>query len=328
MDRKRWWKRWWVGGIVAALAFLIFVFGGYIFGLEWTGYPKRKPWDWLELLSAVAIPVVIAVGGFRFARSENKATRDAAEKQNQATRDAAEKRSQDEALQAYIEQMGQLLIDESRTATVSGPARTLARARTLTVLPSLDGDRKGSVMQFLYEAELIGQLDQSNPEGTLMTWPTLPSIVSLKGADLEDADLDDASLFGADLRQAQLIRAYLCGAALWRTDLREAKLSDAKLRRAQMEGAKLSGANLSDANLSRANHRGADLRNANLSGTDLSEADLSGADLRGTKSWTKKQLSEAESLEGATMPDGQILKSDDNPDGPTFEDWLKSKGRE
>ena len=35
----------------------------------------------------------------------------------------------------------------------------------------------------------------------------------------------------------------------------------------------------------------------------------------------------AKSLEGATMPDGQILKSDDNPDGPTFEDWIKSKGR-
>jgi hypothetical protein len=28
------------------------------------------------------------------------------------------------------------------------------------------------------------------------------------------------------------------------------------------------------------------------------------------------------------MPDGQTLKSDDNTDGPTFEEWLKSKGRE
>ena len=25
------------------------------------------------------------------------------------------------------------------------------------------------------------------------------------------------------------------------------------------------------------------------------------------------------------MPDGQTLKSDDNPNGPTFEEWLKSK---
>jgi hypothetical protein len=28
------------------------------------------------------------------------------------------------------------------------------------------------------------------------------------------------------------------------------------------------------------------------------------------------------------MPDGQTLKSDDNPDEPTFEEWLKSKSRE
>jgi hypothetical protein len=28
------------------------------------------------------------------------------------------------------------------------------------------------------------------------------------------------------------------------------------------------------------------------------------------------------------MPDGQILRSDDNPDGLTFEEWLKSKDRD
>jgi len=27
------------------------------------------------------------------------------------------------------------------------------------------------------------------------------------------------------------------------------------------------------------------------------------------------------------MLDGQVLKSDDNPDGPTFEEWLKSRGK-
>jgi hypothetical protein len=52
----------------------------------------------------------------------------------------------------------------------------------------------------------------------------------------------------------------------------------------------------------------------------------------GAKGWTEGQLAAAESLAGATMPDGQILKGDTNPDGPTFEGWLKlreleSKGR-
>ncbi len=75
---------------------------------------------------------------------------------------------------------------------------------------------------------------------------------------------------------------------------------------------------------------GANLGGADLSGADLVGAHLSGADLSGAKVSDEllRRISErAESLEGATMPDGQVLKSDDNPNGPTFEEWLKSKGR-
>ena len=99
-------------------------------------------------------------------------------------------------------------------------------------------------------------------------------------------------------------------------------LSNTDLDRAELIGAKLTDANLSDAILTKA-----DLRTAVLQGTDLSGADLSGADLRGAKCWAKKQLRDAESLQGATMPDGQKLRTDDNPDGPTLEEWLKSKNR-
>ena len=84
-----------------------------------------------------------------------------------------------------------------------------------------------------------------------------------------------------------------------------------------LEGADLSGANLEDANL----------EDAYLSNTDLSNTDLSGANLSGATGWTQDQLTTVRTLEGATMPDGQILKGDDNPNGPTFEEWLKSKGR-
>ena len=49
---------------------------------------------------------------------------------------------------------------------------------------------------------------------------------------------------------------------------------------------------------------------ANLNGADLSNADLSNA-----KRWTEKQLTAAEFLDDATMPNGQ-----------KYEDWLKSRG--
>src|SRR5215212_48906 len=65
-------------GIVAALAFSITVFGGYLFGWKWTGLPRETLWDWLDLL---IVPTVLALGGYLFTRSENQRARETAEKE-------------------------------------------------------------------------------------------------------------------------------------------------------------------------------------------------------------------------------------------------------
>jgi uncharacterized protein YjbI with pentapeptide repeats len=72
---------------------------------------------------------------------------------------------------------------------------------------------------------------------------------------------------------------------------------------------------------------GADLRFANPIGANLSGADLRDADLSDAVGVTNEQLSAAASLEGATMPDGQTLRGDKTPNGPTLEDWIKNQGR-
>ena len=108
----------------------------------------------------------------------------------------------------------------------------------------------------------------------------------------------------------------MSGALLISTNLFSAVLKDTNLSGARLTGAVLRGADLSGAYMSSANLKGADLSGANLSMADLSEV----------KGWTTEQFSAVRSLAGATMPDGQILKSDDNPDAPTLEAWLKSKG--
>src|SRR5215213_616333 len=144
----------WTAGVSLALAFVIIVILGYFFDWPWTGLgpskvngekrPGKTLWDWLKLL---IIPAVLAIGGYLFTRSENR-----------ATQAAAERRAQDDALQAYLDQMGQLLLDKDRplrTAAAGDEVRTLARARTLTILSRLDGERKRSVVQFMYESCLI-----------------------------------------------------------------------------------------------------------------------------------------------------------------------------
>jgi hypothetical protein len=221
-----------------------------------------------------------------------------------------DQRAQDEALQAYLDQMSQLLLDKdrpllkSKTDSKVGQDRpehesgtesevqtlneiqTLARARTQTVLTRLDRTRKRSVVQFLYEAALI------NKNVTVLgDYP-------LKEADLREADLSEAHLPNANLSAARLSEANLA-----RADLRGADLRGANLRNAILRGARLGPPPSEE-----------DAEPDQTAPADLRMADLSYADLEGAEEWAVEQLTAARFLKGATMPNG--LK---------YEAWLKVK---
>jgi hypothetical protein len=249
-----------------------------------------KPlWSWLQLL---IVPAVLAIGGYWFNRQQ----------QNREFA-IAEQRTQDEALQAYLDQMSQLLTDKglrSKTHWLDD-ARVTARARSLAALTRLDGERKKSLLQFLYEAQLI------NREKMPLKWEETQELGPDGPTQFDDriVGLSGADLTSADLRYITLSNAALNGAILENADLRNAKLNGVDLG-----GAYLSGADLRDADL-----RGALLVNADLqrkeelklSSADLKDADLTGADLRGVKGVNKEKLeAQAKSLKGATMPDGSI----------------------
>jgi hypothetical protein len=264
----------WAGGI-AALAFLVIVVCGYVFGWAWTGLTaptQRTLWDWLKLL---VVPLVLALGGYWFASTERA-----------ATEAGADRRAQEDALRAYLEQMGALLRDEQRPLRSDSEARILGRAQTLTVLARLtDPDLKARVLQFLYEAALI---DRDSP------------VINLADADLRGANLNDARLEGAYLGKADLSKANLEWANLQGTNLIAARLVKANLHGAHLNPAKQK-TDLSAADLKAASLRGADLTEANLTGTFLNFADLT--DVLG---WTKEQLRRTWTLAEATMPDGEI----------------------
>jgi uncharacterized protein YjbI with pentapeptide repeats len=227
--------------------------------------------DWLPIVGALLIPLAVAAGTWWITWQQGRI----ADQRAEADRELAEQRAQDEALQAYLNQMSSFLLEKDLRLSTrdnatedSKEARNLARARTLTVLRRLDSHRKEQVMQFLMEAALVQTVGGKQP------------IVELSGAYLNDTDLVTADLGGAELS--------------------EAKLSSANLSDANLGGANLSDANLSDADLSNAYLRGANLSDANLFG-----ANLSGANLEGTQEVSDEQLAEAKSLTGATMPNGQ-----------------------
>jgi uncharacterized protein YjbI with pentapeptide repeats len=326
--------------VMGALGFLIRI--GYDY--QWTGLgeanlpkekdvelrPKKTLWEWLQLL---IVPIVLSLITVAFTWQQDARQQEAEERRAEVDRQIEEHRADDDALQAYLNQMSTLMLEkdlrsstEDNATEDSKEARTLARARTLTALARLDSERKAEVMQFLSEAGLVegsgnpvlGLTDADHP------------IVELTDADLSGVTLRHTSLDWAVLNMADLSEADLFGARLHGADLRGADLSEADLRVAdltKLEGfnVDLSKTTLRLANLSSARLTSADLSEANLTDATLSDANLSGADLSGAFKYnnegtrqliTGEELElQASSLEGATMPNGQ-----------KYEDWLKSKG--
>jgi Pentapeptide repeats (8 copies) len=175
--------------------------------------------DWLPIVGALLIPVVIAAGSWRITWQQGKIE----DQRAQTEQELAEQRAQDEALQAYLSQMSTLLLEKDlRSSDESSEVRTLARARTLTVLGRLDPSRKDAVLRFLWEAALIQRVAGRQP------------VISLVGADLSGTNLSLYDLRGVDWTGVDLSDATLQGANLYNADLRGAKLSDPDLSGANL----------------------------------------------------------------------------------------------
>jgi uncharacterized protein YjbI with pentapeptide repeats len=252
------------------------------------GFRGKTLWD---LMSLLIVPIVIALAGWWLSEVSRQNQQKIEDQRAKAEQEIETDRARESVLQSYIQNMTDLLLDKGlATSDLTHPVRSIARSSTLTTLRQLDADRKGILLQFLHESNLITVGD--------------PIII------LSDADLTGANLTGAFLREADLFDADLTGAIL-----RDAGLTGADLRSADLIGADLHDAHLSRAELRDAHLTGADLRDAYLFDADLTGADLTGAilisaDLRGAKGWTNEQLAQAESLVGATLPNGTEMNEE------------------
>jgi uncharacterized protein YjbI with pentapeptide repeats len=302
----------WAGATVALLTIAVVI--GYRYDITL--------WDWLKLL---VFPAVIAAGGLWFNRQ-----------QRDREIEIAERRAQDETLQAYLDQVTQLLLDKKDNRLfkmeLNEDVRAVILARTEAIRRSLDARNRRSLVDFLQALGLLNKLDpivslagydlrgvdwhRANLQEADLRRMDL-QFVNLESANLEGADLEEANLKGANLRFANLCDAFLAGVDFEGADLSEAKLNRALLSTASLIKANLSKAELSEAHLMTTNLHKTILRRALLIGTDLTEADLTEADLT-EAILAKADLTSADLtgaiLEGATMPNGQ-----------KYEDWLKGK---
>ena len=328
--------------VLPALAFGIAIISalGYISRWEWVGVVDPKTgqiksfWDWMGLW---LIPLVLAMGAFLLSESTKASDNKLAQQQRDNERAIADQRAAIEreiakdnqrqiTLEAYFDRMTELLLANGlRESNEGDEVRGIARTRTLTVLRDLDGRRKGQVLQFLYELNLISG---NKP------------IIGMRSADLRDLDLPYAKLENialpeANLRKSNLHSAKLSGANFQLADLDEIILDWADLRNANLycglSKAQLSCAHLDNAVLFRANLHGASLINSSLVGADLRYANfkyknehlgegednidranlplakMSQCNLSGAKI-DPAQLAGVSSLAGAIMPNGMIFE--------------------
>jgi uncharacterized protein YjbI with pentapeptide repeats len=257
----------------------------------WTEMGEKSLWDWLQLL---IVPAILSIGAILVPRYYDQ-------QQQELQAQAARQREQDVAYQTYLGQMSRLMLEKDLRGSEQGSeVRTLARARTLTLLERLDADHRTSVLQFLAEANLVqgtGYWEQAKGESKK------PAVIDLNGANLHDVSFNNGTLSGAKLSEADLSEAILSDALLDNADLRGANLSGANLNNALLPAADLSctleprtsesasemkctnltGANLSNTFMPGANLNSANLSDANLSGAFLNGADLGSADLSGAE---------------------------------------------
>jgi hypothetical protein len=181
---------------------------------RWTGFRGKTVWDWMDLL---IVPVALVGIGLvftmlqdaRLQEIENQRAQQAQKIEDQraeAERELAEQRAQDEALQAYLDQMSQLMLERKLLEAEPGdPVHTLAQARTSTAILRLDAQHNESVTHFLIDSRLAVSGETS---------ARLLSEMALSEASLSSAQLAYADLSDADLTRANLSRAYLFHANL------------------------------------------------------------------------------------------------------------------
>jgi uncharacterized protein YjbI with pentapeptide repeats len=203
-----------VFGIIFLMVASIWFWGVLVAYIGPKDITDRK--DVVQVFALIVAAVVGAIGGIVGIANLQTSRRNL-----QQQRELEEQRAQEDALQSYFKQMGDLLTDDDLIRTDRVDIRQLARAQTLTVSARLDGSRKGALVRFLYGAGLIN---------------SGKAIVQLSGADLSGADLNNASLYLADLGGANLSDADLSDA-----DLNAASLSNADLRQADLRNVNLRG---------------------------------------------------------------------------------------
>ncbi len=180
-------------------------------------------WEWIKVsFNAIVIGLIsIFVREFLKNQDAKKKKKEAeiAKELRRQEKEITEDRLRHEKLKDYLDQMTEVLLrKETLDDETDELLKAVVRARTIVVLQELNGKRRGPVIRFLADCNVIKLLDLSkaNLQEANLRGASLHSTCFRKanfyGANLQDADLRNSNLEYADLTEANLLGADLEGA--------------------------------------------------------------------------------------------------------------------
>ncbi|WP_288124670.1 pentapeptide repeat-containing protein [Microcystis sp. LE19-131.1A] len=273
------WLRW----MLFLLLFLLIIanvaiVSNWIANFKWSGFQKKSFWDWLQLL---IVPLMLALGAFYL--------NSAAEfRDNQI----AQEQKHQEILTDYFSKMQGLIVETKKSKQTPGSKesnskerlllefRPTAQALTLSVLEQLDGKRKGKVITYLAESQLI-TVDNNSPS-------TEPEI-NLYGANLKGMVLNDVD-------QVETVDKKPLGVVIDKADITNSNIKNVKL----FEGSQLRESDFSQANLTDVYFTGADMQGAKFIKSQMTNVDLSNTNL------TSANFDNVETTEIIISPDTKL----------------------
>ncbi|MFM7789234.1 MAG: pentapeptide repeat-containing protein, partial [Microcystis panniformis] len=156
----------------------------------------------------------------------------------------AQEQKHQEILTDYFSKMQGLIVETKKIKETSGykeshpkdkeanllpEFRSTAQALTLSVLEQLDGERKGKVITYLAESQLINKIDP---------------LIQLGGANLQKLELKGRQVFSSiNIVGANMTATELSDILISDSDLSTVNLTDAVLQDVTFENSDLSGIN-------------------------------------------------------------------------------------
>jgi uncharacterized protein YjbI with pentapeptide repeats len=261
----------WLRGILPLLLLLLIIanvaiVSNWISNFKWSGFQKKSFWDWLQLL---IVPLMLALGAFYL----NSAA-DFRDYQ------IAQERKQQEILTDYFSKMQGLIVETKKIKETSGykesnseerlllEFRPTAQALTLSVLEQLDGERKGKVIIYLAESQLI-TVDNNEP------YPQ-PEI-KLDGANLKGMVLNDVDQVVKNGNKLRVIinKSDMTDSRFKRIGL----LANSDLKGSNFSNSILTSVDFTNANMPQAKFIKGKINNVSFTDTNLKETIFDGVKL-------------------------------------------------